>query len=73
MLLHMYIRRSLKNVAGLHKSIAISFLIVGHTKFAPDWAFGLLKQHFRKTRVNCLDDLVRVVEGSAKVNHAQLG
>ena len=28
--------------AGLHKSITISFLIVGHTKFAPDWAFGLL-------------------------------
>ena len=59
-------------LAGLHKSITISFLIVGHTKFAPDWAFGLLKQRFRKTRVDCLDDLVRVVEGSAEVNHAQL-
>jgi len=58
-------------LAGLHKSITMS-LIVGHTKFSPDWAFGLLKQRFRKTRVDCLDDLVRVVEGSAKVNHAQL-
>jgi len=45
------------------KSITMSFLIVGHTKFAPDWAFRLLKQRFR---VDCLDDLVRVVEGSAE-------
>ena len=52
-------------LAGLHKSITIS-LIVGHTNFASDWAFGLLKQHFRKTRVDCLDDLVRVVEAPPK-------
>ena len=50
----------------LIKSITMSFLIVGHTKFAPDWVFRLLKQRFRKTRVDCLDDLVRVVEGSAE-------
>ena len=59
-------------LTGLHKSITMSFWIVSHTKFAPDWAFRLLKQRFRKTRVDCLDDLVRVVEGSAEVNHAQL-
>ena len=55
-------------LAGLHITIS---LIVGHTKFAPDWAFGLLKQRFRKTRVDCLDDVIRVVEGSTEVNHAQ--
>ncbi len=59
-------------LVGLNKSITISFLIVGHTKFSPDWCFGLLKQKFRKTVVDCLADLVKVVEGSADVNHAQL-
>ncbi len=58
-------------MAGLNKRIEISFMIVGHTKFAPDWAFGLLKQKFRRTLVGCLDDLARVVNTSAVVNHAQ--
>ena len=57
---------------GLHKSIKLSFLTVGHTKFSPDWCFGLLKQRFRRTKVDCLDDIVRVVESSAAINHAQL-
>ena len=47
-------------------------MLVGHTKFAPDWAFGLLKQKFRRTPVGCLDDMVRVVEQSASINKAQL-
>ena len=57
---------------GLHKSITISFMLVGHTKFSPDWCFGLLKQRFRKTKVDCLDDLVGVVNNSAVVNECQL-
>ena len=57
---------------GLHKKISISFLPVGHTKFSPDWCFGLLKQRFRRCQVNCLEDLVRVVNESAVVNKAQL-
>ena len=59
-------------MTGLNNHITVSFLIVGHTKFAPDWCFGLLKRAFRRTRVGCLDDIVRVVEESAEVNHAQL-
>ena len=59
-------------MVGLNDNITVSFLIVGHTKFAPDWCFGLLKRAFRRTRVGCLDDIVRVVEESAEVNHAQL-
>ena len=47
-------------------------MIVGHTKFGPDWAFGLVKQKYRKTKVGCLDDIVKVVEDSAHVNFAQL-
>ncbi len=59
-------------LCGLNRKIEISFLLVGHTKFAPDWCFGLLKQKFRKTLVGCLDDLARVVDQSAHTNHAQL-
>ena len=37
-------------LSGLNISITLSFLIVGHTKFSPDWCFGLLKQAYRQTR-----------------------
>ena len=50
---------------------ALSFLIVGHTKFSPDWCFGLLKQHFPRTRVACLSDM-ESVNSSAEANVAQL-
>ena len=59
-------------LTGLNKKITLSFLVVGHTKFSPDWCFGLFKQAFRRSKVGCLDDIVRVVEKSATVNHAQL-
>ena len=46
----------------------------GHTKFAPDWCFGLLKRKFRRTGVSCLEDMVSVVESSTikPINRAQL-
>ena len=31
-------------------SNTLSFLPVGHTKFAPDWCFGLLKRAYRRTK-----------------------
>jgi hypothetical protein len=59
---------------GLHSSVKLSFLIAGHTKFAPDWCFGLLKQKYRRTNVSCLQDLVDVVNQSTQkgINVAQL-
>ena len=57
---------------GLHHNITYSFLPVGHTKFSPDWCFGLVKQKFRHAKVDSLQDLVDVVESSASVNSAQL-
>ena len=59
-------------MVGLNRTITVSFLIVGHTKFSPDWCFGLFKQAFRLTKIGCLDDIVKVVESSAMVNYAQL-
>ena len=57
---------------GLNHTITISFMLVGHTKFSPDWCFGLLKQRYRRTFVSCLQDVVDVVNASADVNVAQL-
>ena len=59
-------------LVGLHRTITISFMIVGHTKFAPDRCFGLFKRLFWRTVFGCLDDIVGVVARSAEVNHAQL-
>ena len=59
-------------ITGLNKTITLSFLIAGHTKFSPDAGFGLVKKEFRKTSVNCLNDIVNVVNASSKMNVAQL-
>ena len=57
---------------GLHKTIRLNFLIPGHTKFAPDGCFGLLKQAFRRHAVSSLNEFQSVVNGSACTNSAQL-
>ena len=57
---------------GQHEEITWSFLPVGHTKFFPDAGFGMLKRKYKLTKVGCLDDIVKVVNQSASMNHAQL-
>ncbi|XP_065892160.1 uncharacterized protein [Dysidea avara] len=59
-------------LTGLHREIKISFLPVGHTKFTPDWCFGLAKQTFRRTKVGSLDDIANVISTSSFVNVPQL-
>ena len=59
-------------LTGLHEEIKISFLPVGHTKFAPDWCFGLFKRHYCLTKIGCLDDIAMCVNQSASPNVAQL-
>ena len=59
-------------LVGLNKNITLTFLIAVHIKFSPDWCFGLFKQAYRRTKIGCLDNIVKVVESSAVINHAQL-
>ena len=59
-------------LTGRHIKVTLSFLLVGHTKFAPDWSFGLLKQRFRREAVSSLDNLAAEVEALVKHNKAQL-
>ena len=58
----------------LHTSVALSFLLVGHTKFAPDWCFRLVKRKYRHTHVSSLQEIANVVTASTQkgVNIAQL-
>ena len=57
---------------GLNQSITLSFLIAGHTKFAPDRGFGLIKRVYRKTKIDCLEDIRNVVKVSSDMNDCQL-
>ena len=57
-------------MTGLHRTIDYNFLLAGHTKFSPDWCFGLVKQKTRKTFISSLFDVARAVEDSASVNVA---
>ena len=51
-------------LCGLHNSILYSFLIAGHTRFSPDWCFGLVKQSFRRRYISSLFDLMEAVDKS---------
>ena len=55
-----------------HTNITLSFLVTGHTKFSPDWCFGLFKRLFRRTPVSTIADIARVTEKSAVCNTAQI-
>ena len=58
-------------MTGRHTNITYSFLVVGHTKFSPDWCFGLFKRLFKRTKVDCMQDIAAVVEQSAVCNIPQ--
>ena len=51
-------------LSNLHTSITVNFMIADHTKFAPDWCFGLLKQKYRNTHISSLTDLSNTVTAS---------
>ena len=59
-------------LVGFNEEVTISFLLVGHTKFAPDWGFGLFKRLYKRTKVGTINDIAEVVSKSASVNHPQL-
>ena len=56
-------------VTGRHKKIRLSFMPVGHTKFAPDIYFDLFKKLFRLSRVHCLKHVAEVaVRATSRMN-----
>ena len=63
-----------RTVVTRHKTIQISFMIPGHTKFAPDRFFGVFKKKFRMSNVETMLDMASVVRSSTDqaVNIPQL-
>ena len=59
-------------ICGLHESMSLSFMIVGHTRCLVDGHFGLLKRRYRQHDIYTLPQLVTVAEDSAKTNFAHL-
>ena len=59
-------------LTGLHEEGKLSFFLVNHTKFAPEWCFGMAKQFFHHTKVDCSDDIANSVSSLSFVNIPQL-
>ena len=56
-------------LAGLHDNIELSFMIVGHTKFAPDGYFGLIRKRYRRSSIYTYEDLIQTVLDSSENGH----
>lgn len=56
-------------LVGLHTRIDLSFMVVGHTKFAPDGYFGLLKYRYRRSSVYTYENLANMIEASSENGH----
>ena len=56
-------------LTGRNPTIKISFMISGHTKFAPDRFFGLIKRSYQRTSVSTLLDIEQVVHNSSTGGH----
>ena len=61
-----------RTLTDRHTDITLSFLVVGHTKFSPDWCFGLFKRLYKRTKVGSLKGVAEVANKSAECNFAQL-
>ena len=46
-----------RTMIKLHSSATLSFVVVGHTKFSPDWCFAFFKWKYRRTKIGQLQDI----------------
>ncbi len=54
---------------GLHKKITLSFMLTGHTKFAPDGYFGLIKMKYRRSKIYTYKQMADVIKASTPGGH----
>ncbi len=54
----------------LHKRVQMSFLPVGHTKFAPDLYFGLFKRRLTMCKAHCLKDVAKIAIEATSVKNS---
>ncbi|XP_052267081.1 uncharacterized protein LOC127868930 [Dreissena polymorpha] len=56
-------------LVGLHRIITLSFMLIRHTKFTPDWHFGILKLKWRNFNAEMLSDVAASVGLSSSTSH----
>jgi len=54
-----------RTMVGLHEQIDLSFMIVGHTKFAPDGYFGRIKYRYRRAKVYTYQHMADLINSSS--------
>lgn len=59
-------------ILGEFTEIELSFMLAGHTKFAPDAGFGQIKRKFRREDVLTVEELVTLINNSSAANTAIL-
>lgn len=47
-----------------NKHVEVAFMVAGHTKFGPDFGFGVFKRLYRRADVNTVTDVCRLIESS---------
>jgi hypothetical protein len=52
-------------ITGRHRGVTLSFMLAGHTKFAPDSMFGIFKRKFRRSKVDCQANIQDVVKAAS--------
>ncbi|XP_049955343.1 unconventional myosin-Va-like [Schistocerca serialis cubense] len=62
-----YLARRISN--NKNKRTVLSFMPVGHTQFACDWASGLLKKRFRVTYISSIQEFADCIEKSTSTTH----
>ena len=46
---------------GFNSNIEVSFMLPYHTRFGPDWCFGLVKMKYKHSYISSISDLAEVV------------
>ena len=49
---------------GLNSHIELALMLAGHTKFGPDYGFGVFKRMYRHAEVNTVKDVCGLIERS---------
>ncbi|CAG8719812.1 44678_t:CDS:2, partial [Gigaspora margarita] len=55
-----------KGTVGMYDTIEVNFMVTGHTKFICDGYFGNIKTLYRKTVINTVDDVYKVINKSTQ-------
>ncbi|XP_056019021.1 uncharacterized protein LOC125672351 isoform X2 [Ostrea edulis] len=56
-------------LVGLHMIVEYSMMVAGHTKFDPDWHFGVWKVKWRSSTAETMNEVAETVRHSSRRGH----